>query len=104
MNKLQLHAARPRTAGIFQGRSASHGLLRARHAVSATLLHHDVSVRRSMPLRAQWFRNTVTGALECRWVTESVTEPPMHRAAMPRHPTIRMSRCINGAGIRPPSR
>jgi hypothetical protein len=104
MNKLQLRAARPRTASAFHQRSALHGLIRARHAASVTLLRHDAPVRRATSLRAQWFRNTVTGALECRWVTDAGVEPPMHRAAVHVRPVFRMPRRINRADMRPPSR
>jgi hypothetical protein len=104
MNKLQRRAARSRTASTFHRRAASHGLIRAQHAVSATLLRHDVPVRRALPLRAQWFRNTTTGAVECRWVAETRTEPPMHRATLPFHTVARMPRRVGRADMRPPSR
>jgi hypothetical protein len=104
MNKLQLRAVRPRTASTFHRRKASHGIGRARHVLSATILRYDAPVRRATPLRAQWFRNTLTGALECRWVAETTTEPPAHHGTVPAHGVIRMPRRISRAGMRPPSR
>jgi hypothetical protein len=99
MNKLQLRAARPRTASTFHRRKAPRGILRVQHALSATTLRHDAPVRRATPLRAQWFRNTLTGALECRWVADTGAEPPARA-----HRVIRMPLRIHRAGMRPPSR
>jgi hypothetical protein len=105
MNKLQLRAVRPRTASTFHRRKASLGFSRLRHAVSAVTLHHDVPVRRATPLRAQWSRNPVSGALECRWVADTTTtEPPVRHGNVLIHPVLRMPRRIHRAGMRPPSR
>jgi hypothetical protein len=104
MNKLQLRAARPRTASTFHRRKASHGLSRLRHVVSAVTLHHDVPVRCATPLRAQWVRNTVSGALECHWIADTNAEPPMRRGNVQIHSALRMSRRIGRVGMRPPSR
>ncbi|GFZ96565.1 hypothetical protein [Dyella caseinilytica] len=104
MNKLQLRAARPRTASTFHRRKASRGISRLRHVLSAVTLHHDVPVRHSTPLRAQWSRNPVSGALECRWIVDATMEPPMYRGSVHRHPVIRMPRRTSHAGMRPPSR
>jgi hypothetical protein len=104
MNKLQWRAARLRAASTFHPRSASRGLIRVRHAVSTTLMHHDAPMRGAAPLRAQWFRNPVSGVLECRWTADAGTEPPMRRAVMPLHAVTRMPRRISRAGMRPPSR
>jgi hypothetical protein len=104
MNMLQLRAARPRTAGAFYPRLASHGPIRVRHAVPATLLPHDAPVRREVPLRAQWFRNAITGKLECRWVPDAGTEPHQHRAVAHVRSFVRKPRRVNRADMRPPSR
>lgn len=108
MNKLQLRAARFRTASTFHHRKAPHDLSRVHHAVSAVTLHHDAAARRAMPLRAQWFRNPASGLLECRWIAETTTEPPMHRNVVIRSAGIRdvfrMNRRFHRAGMRPPSR
>jgi hypothetical protein len=104
MNKLQLRAARPRTASIFHRHKASHGISRPRHIVTSMSQQHDASTRRVAPLRAQWVRNPTSGALECRWMADAGTEPPMHRATLHIHPILRMPRRISRAGMRPPSR
>lgn len=109
MNKLQLRAARPRTASTFHHRKTPHGLSRVRHAVSAVTPHHDAPVRRVKPLRAQWFRNPASGALECRWIADTTTQPPMRRGsvvihAAPIHDVSRMPRRVHRAALRPPSR
>jgi hypothetical protein len=104
MNKLQRRAARLRAASTFHRNPASRGLLRVRHAVSTTLMHHDATVLRATPLRAQWFRNPISGALECRWAADAGTEPPMHRTTVPIYAMACMPRRISRAGMRPPSR
>jgi hypothetical protein len=99
MNKLQLRAVRPRTTSTFHRRKASCGMLRTHRALPATILHHDTPVRRDTPLRAQWFRNTQTSALECRWVVDATAEPPVQT-----HRVIHAPRRISRVGLRPPSR
>jgi hypothetical protein len=105
MNKLQLRAARPRTASTFHRRTALNGAMRRlKHAVPATPRHDDACVRHGASLRAQWFRNTVTGVLECRWVADAITEPPMHRGTVHGYTVLRMPRRTQRADMRPPSR
>jgi hypothetical protein len=109
MNKLQLRAARPRTASTFHRRKASQGASRLREAVSVISLHHSAPARRVHSLRAQWFRNPVSGALECRWIADTTTEPPV-RSGHVRfqhtliHHVLRMPRRLHRARMRPPSR
>lgn len=105
MNKLQLCAARPRTASTFHRHIASNGAVgRLRHAVSVMPHGNGAAAHGSASLRAQWFRNTATGALECRWMTDTFAEPPMRPGIVDIHPALRMFRRIGRAGMRPPSR
>jgi hypothetical protein len=105
MNKLQLRAARPRTASTYHPRTASNGAIRRiKHAAPANPKRHDAFAHRNASLRAQWFRNTVTGALECRWVADTVTEPPMRYGTVRVHPVLRMPQRTGHADMRPPSR
>jgi len=104
MNKLQIHAVRQRAACALHRRKALNGVLgRSRRAAPATFPRHDASTHRALPLRAQWFRHAVSGALECRWVPDAAAEPHsvgnVHFLS-----TARMHRRISRAGMRPPSR
>jgi hypothetical protein len=105
INKLQLRAARPRTAGTIHRRLASiSAISRPKLAASALSHGNGAFVHRQAALRAQWFRNATTGALECHWANDAVVEPPMRRGAAHLHPVLRMPRRTRRAGMRPPSR
>jgi hypothetical protein len=107
MNKLQLRAARPRTASTFHRRKAWQGASHVRQAVSVITL--NAPARRVHSLRAQWFRNPVSGVLECRWIADTTTEPPVHGGHVRFqhtliHHVLRMPRRLHRARMRPPSR
>lgn len=105
MNKLQLRAARPRTAGTIHRCLASIGAIGRPKLAVPTLSHgNGAFAHRQATLRVQWFRNAATGTLECRWASNAVVEPPMRRGAAHLHPVLRMSRRTRRAGMRPPSR
>lgn len=101
MNNLHLHAVRRHAANTLHRRKASSGALsRSRHAMSVVTPRNDAA----LPLRAQWFRNAVSGALECRWVSEVPAEPLPRVGAGRFLSLIRMHRRVHRAGMRPPSR
>lgn len=96
-NKLHLPAGRRRAAGTFHP-CAIRNDHRARMRPVAAIGHAK------LPLRAQWLRNAVTGALECHWIAEVSTEPHPRLKTLRGHGKTRMRRGAHSAALRPPSR
>lgn len=99
MNNLHLHAVRRHAANTFHRRKASACTLSHSHgAVLVSMPRSDIA----LPLRAQWFRHPVSGALECRWIPEESAQRP-RRPGIARIPSmIRMHRRVHRVRMRPP--
>jgi hypothetical protein len=100
MNNLHLHAVRRHAATTFHRCKASDGALgRSGHAMPVSTPRNDAA----LPLRAQWFRNTVSGVLECCWAPQVPAEPLPRLSAARRPSLVRMHRRVYRVGMRPPS-
>ncbi|WP_266157624.1 hypothetical protein [Dyella silvatica] len=99
MNNLHLHAVRRHAANTFRRRKASNGASsRSYRAVAVSMPRGDAA----LPLRAQWFRHPLSGALECRWVPLE-TARRAHPRQIARIPSmIRMHRRARRVSMRPP--
>ena len=101
MNNLHLHAVRRHAADTLHPRKAFHrGLSRSGQVVPVCAPRNEAA----LPLRAQWFRNTVSGALECRWISEVPAELQPRASTVRPATLVRMHRHAHRADMRPPSR
>ncbi|QRN54864.1 hypothetical protein [Dyella caseinilytica] len=101
MNNLHLHAVRRRAANTFHQRKTSPRA--SGHSGSALPVGAPFN-NTALSLRAQWFRNALSGKLECRWISEAPTESHPRMSVIRAPFLARMHRHVHRAGLRPPSR